>query len=679
MKAIILAGGFGTRLREIAPDVPKPMVMIAGKPFLEHQILLLKEQNITEIILALHYRADSIKTYFGNGGWWGVNLTYSEEEVPLGTAGAIKKAEKYIDDTFIVMNGDSYSDIDIAKVIDFHKSKRSNFTMVLSKSNNPEHYGNVVLKDNKIIDFAEKKSDGGAIINNGIYVFEPKIFDYIEPEKNVSLEHEVFPKLAKEGLLYGYLHEGYFMDIGRPETYKKFKEDVLNTLMLRENNSVKEAMQKITKSGIDLILVTDEQKKLLGVLNDKIIKRFILSGGSIEDSAVKAMIRDPVTAKAGEDKGKINDILLTSTRRLPILDELGRVVDVEFRVEKIKPESFPVIRGKAPLRISFAGGGTDLPNFFEKYGGVVISATIDKYCHASIAKRADSKIIINSDLEEEIIINSKKDLTYDGKLDLVKAIIKMMNPEFGFELYIHNDIPPGRGLGSSASLSVLIISLISYLEGIKHDDHRIAELAYKVEREELKIKGGWQDQYAAITGGFNFMEFNGDKILIYPLRIKEEIINELNNRFILCYVGRPHSSGEIHKNIEQSFTINQETIVTNLSELKKIAVEIKECLLTNDLDRIGQLLHESWENKRKIDKSVSNETIDKIYEMGIKNGAVGGKLLGAGGGGYILFFCMPQKRNSLTRALQKNGYEMLNFNFDFKGTQLWQAKNKFNC
>jgi len=204
---------------------------------------------------------------------------------------------------------------------------------------------------------------------------------------------------------------------------------------------------------------------------------------------------------------------------LPIVDKNGIVKDVRFHVEDVKKEHYPAICGKSPLRISFAGGGTDLPYFFEKYGGAVVNATVDKYCYGTIIKRADSKIIINSELVDDIILDSIESIKYDGRLDLVKAIIKIMKPEFGFELYLHNDIPPGRGLGSSASLSVLVISLLNAIQGTQLNDYKIAEIAYKAEREELKIKGGWQDQYACVKGGFNFMEFGNEKTIIYPLRL----------------------------------------------------------------------------------------------------------------------------------------------------------------
>jgi D-glycero-alpha-D-manno-heptose-7-phosphate kinase len=681
MKAIILAGGFGTRLRDVVKDVPKPMALIAGKPFLEHQIHSLKEQNVKDIILAVHYMGQKIKSYFGTGHRFGVDLTYSEEETPLGTAGAIKKAEKYIDDTFLVLNGDSYSKINLEEFLNFHKSEKSDASLSLKNCEDSSNYGNVIIRDKKIIDFLEKKESSKGLINTGIYIFEPTIFEHISPGKKVSLEEEVFPALAKKGNLYGYVQEGYFIDIGRPETYKQFKRDILENLEMSEEESVREAMQKISKNNIDLILVTNKEGELKGVINNKIIGWHFLKGGDLKDNLKEAMIKDPVVGKTDYEEEKVSELLLSGINHLPIVDEYGKIADVRFRNEEIKEEVFPIVSGKSPLRISFAGGGTDLPFFFEKYGGVVISSTIDKYCYATAVKRADLKILINSELEE-ILLDSKKlgegkKLEYDGKLDIVKSVINILKPDFGFELYLHNDIPPGRGLGSSASLSVLVTKLLSQLQGISYNDNKIAEIAYKSEHEELGIEGGWQDQYAAVTGGFNFMEFGKDKNNIYPLRLKSEVINELNNNLLLCYVGESHFSGDIQKNQKDSFLKNEKEVATRLNGLKEIALNIRDSLLNNNIYKIGELLHKSWENKKNIDKSISNTKIDELYNIGINNGAYGGKLLGAGGGGYLLFFCPIQKRKQLINSLEKMGGEAINFNFESNGVQTWAVNQKY--
>ena len=677
MKALILAGGFGIGLKEITRDIPKPMVPIAGKPFLEHQINFLKDNNINEIIIAVHHMSDKIKSYFGSGLRWGVSITYSEEETPLGTAGAIKNAERYLDDTFIVINGDSYSHINLEEFVKSHKSKNSFCTLCLAKINgDTKNYGSVIVDNDYITRFCEKEEIGSDLINGGIYIFEPGIFQHIPPGKEVSLEREIFPYLSKIRLLKGYIHGDYFMDIGRPETYEKFKQDILSKIFLNEENTVVDAMEKISKNEINLIIVVDNNKKLLGVLTDRILKNFILKGGNIRGKITEAMIKDPLVANVNNEE-EINRLLLSGVNSLPIVDEEKRIVDVRFRLEKIHEETYPIIRGKSPLRISLGGGGTDLSYFFEKYGGAVINATIDKYCYATIIKRADKKIIIDSDMtpERDVFVSSIEELVYDNKFDLVKAIVKIIKPSFGFELYLHNDVPPGRGLGSSASLAVLLINMLGNLQGVYYNDQKIVEIAYKVEREELKIKGGWQDQYAAMGGGFNFMEFDQNKKIIYPLRLKEDIIHELNSRLMLCYVGNDHNSGEVHNSgWEKTFNDNEEETSKRLKEIKDNALKIKDALLINQLDDVGRLLHESWENKKKLGSGISNQNIDRIYEIGLKNGAIGGKLLGAGNGGYLLFFHQPKKRNELIHSLKKNGGEILNFNFESLGTRIWIVK-----
>ncbi len=674
MKALILAGGFGTRLKDVVKDVPKPMALVAGKPFLEYQLRYLKEQNVKEVILAVHHMSSKIKSYFAGGLRLGIDIIYSEEDSPLGTGGAIKKAQRYLDDTFLVLNGDSYSKINLEDFLNFHNAKKSNFTISLTKSDNAINYGGVTLEGNKVNSFVEKGIGGHSLINTGIYLFEPKIFDYIPADKPISLEKEVFPRLVAENSLFGYVYQDYFIDIGRPETYKQFKHDVLDSLSLRGDEKLINAMKKMKSNGINLILVVDDDKKLKGVLTDQIINSYLLKEKSIDAPIHEVMVNDPITVNTKDDNSKISELLISGINQLPVLDDDRRVVDVEFRVEKIKTETFPILRGKAPLRISFAGGGTDLPYFFEQNGGVVINATINQYCHATIVKRADSKILINSDLCDDLFFDVRN-IECDGKFNLVKAVTNILKPDFGFELYLRNDVPPGRGLGSSATLAVLIAKLISNLQSHEYDDYKLADIAYTAERDELKIKGGWQDQYAAVTGGFNFMEFDADKRIIYPLRLKEDTISELNERLLLCYVGSSHYSSDVHENQEKSFIAKKEDMVPKLIELKKIAIDIKDSLLVGELDKIGDLLHKSWENKKRLDSVISNIEIDRLYNIGLKNGAYGGKLLGAGAGGYLLFMHSPYKRNQLSRVLESEGGSILNFNFEKKGVKVWQVRD----
>ena len=675
-KAVILVGGEGKRLKSVVKDVPKPMALIAGKPFLEHQLNFLKEQGLEKIILAVGHKGNIIKSYFGDGRRVELDITYSHEKRPLGTAGAVKEAEKYIDDTFFVLNGDSIAKMGLSNFLSFHQNKQGIASIGLTNIEDSSHHGSVVLEGNKIKSFDEKEKIGEGLINCGVYLFEPRIFSLIEKGVNSSLEKEIFPKLIIRRELYGYNYEGYFMDIGRPETYSNFKKDFIGNLSVRGDINVREAMQRIEKAKNDILLITKHNGELEGVVNTKIINRYLIGGGELDNKLFDVMVNPDKVARVEDSEEKIKEIISSGTKRLPILDEKGKVEDVRFSEYEIIEENYPVVRGKSPLRISFAGGGTDLPKFFEKYGGAVINTTIDKYCYATAIKRADSKVIVNSDMSNSEYVTDLRGLEYDGNFDIIKAVTKLMNPKFGFELYLRNDIPPGRGLGSSASFSVLLGKILGKLQGSYYDDEYLAELAYKAETQELGIIGGKQDQYSTVIGGFNWMEFeNGDRKIMHPLRIKEETIADLNSHLLLCYVGQSHSSMYQHSQQEKKMEENEEEVVERLNFLKKTAFDIKDALLSANpqLNKIGYLLNESWEKKRSLEKSISNPKIDELYSKGLQNGAYGGKLLGSGGGGYLLFYYEPEQRKELVENLDICGGEILDFNFAPYGAKVWNS------
>ncbi len=677
MKALILAGGFGTRLQGVVKDVPKPMASIAGKPFLEHQIRYLKRQGINEFILGVHYKSDVIKSYFGNGMRQDVSITYSEEDSPLGTGGAIKLAQKFIDGPFLVLNGDSYTDLDLGKFMRFHEKNNSVASMVLQKmEKDNSHYGNVELEGDTIKRYSEKKSVGKGLSNSGIYLFDQEIFDYIPGSKKISLEERVFPELVKKGAISGFVNKGYFVDIGRPETYLQFKKDFIEKLQSSKDIILRDAIKKMYENGSDILFMVNEEKEFQGLLTDGIIKRYLIRGGEFEAGVDEAMIEKPeriATIKDSEDK--IRGFLKEGVKNLPILDEQGKIYDIRFRTEEVKGEEYPTIRGKTPLRISFAGGGTDMPYFFEKYGGAVISTTIDKYCNITAKKRGDSKIVINSDILEEEVILDAGNLKYDrSKFDLVKSVYNLVNPGCGVDLHLNNDVPPGRGLGSSASFAVLLTKILGKLKGSNLSDEEVAEFAYRAEVEELGIRGGKQDQYAAVFGGFNWMEFeNGNRKIMTSLRIKEDTLNELKDHLTLCYTGKEHESIHQQKLLEDKFKKENQSAIERLKRMKLNAREIKNYLLspTPDFQRIGEITHKIWTDKKKTSSKVTSKVIENLYEVGMTNGSYGGKLLGSGGGGYLLFFHPPEKRNKLERGLSQEGGEIMNFNFTEDGAKIW--------
>lgn len=333
-----------------------------------------------------------------------------------------------------------------------------------------------------------------------------------------------------------------------------------------------------------------------------------------------------------------------------------------------------IIRSKAPLRISFAGGGTDVPPYPEERGGAVLSTTINKYAYATLIPREDDTINVKS-LDYDIVAKYRTDekLFYDGELDLIKAVINNMEAKQGLDLFMHSDAPPGSGLGSSSTVVVTLVGLFQKWLNTPLTDYDIAELAYKIERKDLGVQGGKQDQYAATFGGFNYIEFHTRSTIVNPLRIKRDILNELEYRLLLCYTGKTRLSANILKEQVDKYVKKEKKSVEALDELKAICIDMKNALLRGHLNEFGELLHQGWMNKKKLASQITNHEIDKLYETARENGAIGGKILGAGGGGYLLLFCEFDKKHILAEKLENLGGQIVDFGFDFKGLQTWSV------
>lgn len=333
-----------------------------------------------------------------------------------------------------------------------------------------------------------------------------------------------------------------------------------------------------------------------------------------------------------------------------------------------------VVRSRTPLRISFCGGGTDIPPFCDIMGGVVLNATINKYAYVSLIPRVDKKIkIISLDYKKTLEINSKDDFQYNGQLDLVKAVLKQYSLEIGFDVFIHCDSRPGSGLASSSALTVGLISALQLYIGKLLSKYEVAELAYFIERKCLGSPGGKQDQFAVSFGGFNFIEFFSDTTVVNTLRLSEETLNELNYRLILCNTGqvrkKPLGKNQIKQPSKKKYEIND-----YLLKLKELTVEMKKVLLKNQLDSFGYLLHEAWLMKKKTHSQMKNPLIEKMYYGAKKLGALGGKMLGAGGGGYLLLYCRFDRKHIIENYLNQLGGKIIPFTFDNQGVQSWMVK-----
>ncbi len=333
-----------------------------------------------------------------------------------------------------------------------------------------------------------------------------------------------------------------------------------------------------------------------------------------------------------------------------------------------------VFRAKAPLRVSFAGGGTDVPPYPELNGGLVLSATINRYAFGSLVPRDDRNIRVESvDYGLEATYGVDEDLVFDGKLDLVKGAIRKLGhgDAPGYDLLLHADAPPGSGLGSSSTVMVALIGLLKEFHNLPLTDYEIAALAYAVEREELGIHGGLQDQYAATFGGFNFIEFGADHVIVNPLRIPDDVINELEHNMLLCYTGRTRASDHIIEDQTQRLEDGDEKALEGLRMQKELAVEMKNALLRRRLDEFGALLGNSWEHKKQMSPRIATSFINQAYEEAMLCGALGGKVTGAGGGGYMLFYCPFHLKHRVAERLTAMGGSVAEFGFALGGLRTW--------
>ena len=258
-------------------------------------------------------------------------------------------------------------------------------------------------------------------------------------------------------------------------------------------------------------------------------------------------------------------------------------------------------RAKTPLRVSFAGGGTDVPPYPELYGGCVLNATIDNFAWGSLRLRDDRTVKLHSaDLGVEVEFEIGDDVKMDGNLDLAKAAMKRLGlPEQrGLEIFLHSEAPPGSGLGSSSALVVTLVGLVRDYKNIPLDNYEVANVAYVIEREDLKISGGLQDQYAATFGGFNFIEFFSDHVVVNPLRIDRSTLNEVEHNLLLCYTGKTRRSDQIIDDQTSRLVTSQEDTLSGLKQQKDLAVSMKNALLTHKLTHFGELLHCAWTAKK---------------------------------------------------------------------------------
>jgi D-glycero-alpha-D-manno-heptose-7-phosphate kinase len=450
---------------------------------------------------------------------------------------------------------------------------------------------------------------------------------------------------------------------------------VNNNCVINKNCSISDAFLKIDKNHARAIIVVDDENKVIGVATDGDIRRYLISNPDVSSKIGLCSNKDYTFANENDDREKILKLLDNTILIVPIVNNDGVLVDVITRNDfPIQREKQLVARAKSPVRISFGGGGTDLTHYFVKHKGAVMNSTIKIYSHASLKKRSDSKVIIQSkDIGETIEANSLEELKREGPFSLIVAAINLIDPSFGFELVVYSDFPMKSGLGGSAVVISSIIGCFNEFREDRWDSYEMAELAFQAERITLDLAGGWQDQYATIFGGFNFMEFSNDHNIVHPLRISRRTRLELEENLILCYTNLSHESGDIHKEQKKHFDGNN-SVQDLVHKNQELTYKMKNLLLKNRLDSFGACLGEGWNLKRQFSPASSNKYLDSIYELAISNGAIAGKLLGAGGGGFFLFYVKPFDRMNLISALEDKGCTISNVLFDSEGLQTWKVR-----
>jgi len=453
----------------------------------------------------------------------------------------------------------------------------------------------------------------------------------------------------------------------------------LKKYVVDEGASIKSALEKITQNQHGMALIKSPAGQIIGIATDGDIRKALLEGFIIEDDVSNCTNYDFFSADIDTPREQLIKLLDSRIRVIPILNKAGQLQSI------ISKEHFPLeeekqiyVRSRAPVRISFGGGGSDLTHYFENSSGAVINAAISIYSHGAMRVRSDSKIIVSSlDVGDELIADDLEHaLSQKGPFGLIQSLLNVVRPEFGFELFLNSDFPVGSGLGGSATISAVVLGCFNALRKDQWNQHEIAEIAFQAERLHLGIAGGWQDQYAAVFGGFNFIEFNAVENIINPIRVQSDISRELEESLVLCDTGIEHHSGNIHENQKETMAsdIVREMVKANV----ELSYETRNVLLRGDLEKFGECLDKAWKLKRNFSSLISNTHLDAIYDGAINNGATGGKLLGAGGGGFFVFFVSPFKKHALINYLKSKELTLQPFRFESDGLKTWTARDNID-
>ena len=327
--------------------------------------------------------------------------------------------------------------------------------------------------------------------------------------------------------------------------------------------------------------------------------------------------------------------------------------------------------GISPGRISFAGGGTDLPEYYEKFGGSVVTTAISQFTYSIIHSRHDNTFqAFSPDFQKHYHVTDFEKIEHEDGTEIASSVIKKLNYRNGINIILSSDIPAGSGLGASSSLAVNLVNIISELKGLKWDSKKIAETAFDIGRNILHWPIGKQDEYISAFGGFNYIKFSSDKVDVIPINMNNSSLNELEDNLVLFFIGNLRNSSKILSNQIERIQKNDVNTMNSLHKVNELSQEMYDSVKTSNLTNFAELLNKGWEFKKNFASGITTDFIDDIYSQALSNGAVGGKLTGAGGGGHMIFYCEKSKQQKFIVKMESLGLTHKKFKFYNKKPQI---------
>jgi D-glycero-alpha-D-manno-heptose-7-phosphate kinase len=450
--------------------------------------------------------------------------------------------------------------------------------------------------------------------------------------------------------------------------------ELIEQLTVVDSDNVLAALRRMESSRFQIVFVVDTHWVLVGLITNGDLRRHLLAGGNTLDSVTACMNRDYRSVSLDASREELLKLLDLGFHVVPRVDSHGKLIDlVTPEYDLASPEAPILTRARAPVRVSFSGGGSDLTYYFIDRPGAVLSTTVALYCHATLIPRADSEInIFSEDLGTHEQYESLIGLLNSENRGLLSSVVSVVKPSFGFDLYVRSDFPVGSGLGGSSAVATAVVATFNEMRLDRWTTYEVAELAFQAERLCFGVAGGWQDQYASAFGGLNLIELGGEKNLVHAIRMEPATLNELEECLILCDSRINHDSGSLHKTQREVFSEDDKSL--HVEEMVQLCRKMHKHLIRGELLDFGRSLGMTWKLKRGLSSNISNEYLDEIYSAALDAGALGGKLLGAGGGGFFMFFVQPQYRQIVTQRLRALGCRILSFRFETEGVTSWRTK-----